>query len=436
MIKDFGGKTAVITGAASGIGRGLAYGFAKQGMNIVLADIDKENLVKVAKELEEIGIEVMTQLTDVSDPEQVAQLADASYKRFGTVNILCNNAGVGGAGSISLVTLENWKWILGVNVFGVIHGIQYFLNRMLASNEPCHIVNTSSMAGLLSGDNSSYPTSKFAVVAISESLAFDCFNTNVGVSVVCPGRVNTNIIKNTHTFRQNRPGVWLPPAEMIKQSEIGRENMNRILAGAMTPEKLAELVIKAIKNDIFYVLTHPEYIPLVKSRFERINEDTLKLHEGIEIKSEQKSKIFKNDSPTFSITYPENFIELKPNPMNSLENRPVLVATKDPGIDLMISVSKSSTHDRPLDETVQKIAGGIKDIAREINIVYNEPTTLRDGIPVYESVIEYKYLGIFKIKSIHLSVIKDEHRIVISIYANANYYSENLRDILYSLEFN
>jgi hypothetical protein len=223
---------------------------------------------------------------------------------------------------------------------------------------------------------------------------------------------------------------------MIKQSDIGRENMNRILAGAMTPEKLAELVIKAIKNDIFYVLTHPEYIPLVKSRFERINEDTLKLYEGIEIKSEQKSKIFKNDSPTFSITYPESFIELKPNPMNSPENRPVLVATKDPGIDLMISVSKSSTHDRPLDETVQKIAEGIKDIAREINIVYNEPTTLRDGIPVYESVIEYKYRGIFKIKSIHLSVIKDEHRIVISIYANANYYSENLRDILYSLEFN
>ena len=436
MIKDFGGKAAVITGAASGIGRGLAYGFAKQGMNIVLADIDKENLVKVAKELEEIGIEVMTQLTDVSDPEQVAQLVDASYKRFGTVNILCNNAGVGGAGSISLVTLENWKWILGVNVFGVIHGIQYFLNRMLASNEPCHIVNTSSMAGLLSGDNSSYPTSKFAVVAISESLAFDCFNTNVGVSVVCPGRVNTNIIKNTHTFRQNRPGVWLPPAEMIKQSEIGRENMNRILTGAMTPEKLAELVIKAIKNDIFYVLTHPEYIPLVKSRFERINEDTLKLHEGINAISEKRSKIFKNDSPIFSITYPESFIELEPNPMNFPKNRPVLVATKEPGIDLVISVGKSSTYERPLDENVQRIAGGIKDNAREINIIYNELTKLRDGTPAYESSIEYKYIDIYKIKSIHLAVIKDEYRIAISIYANANYYSEDLRDILHSLEFN
>jgi len=435
MIKDFGGKVAVITGAASGIGRGLAYGFAKQGMNIVLADIDKENLVKVAKELEEIGIEVMTQLTDVSDPEQVAQLADASYKRFGTVNILCNNAGVGGAGSISLVTLENWKWILGVNVFGVIHGIQYFLNRMLASNEQCHIVNTSSMAGLLSGDNSSYPTSKFAVVAISESLAFDCFNTNVGVSVVCPGRVNTNIIKNTYTFRQNRPGVWLPPAEMIKQSEIGRENLNRILAGAMTPEKLAELVIKAIKNDIFYVLTHPEYIPLVKSRFERINEDTLKLYEGIEIKSEQKSKIFKNDSPTFSITYPESFIELKPNPMNLPEVKPVFVAAKEPSIDLLISVIKSSKYGRPLDESVNEIVRRIEDIAREINISSNEPITLRDGTPAYESVIEYKYLGIFPVKSIHLSVLKDEHLIVISIYANANYYNENFRDILYSLEF-
>lgn len=435
MIKDFEGKVAVITGAASGIGRGLAYGFAKIGMKIVLADIDKENLENVAKELEEIGNEVMTQVTDVSDPEQVAQLADASYERFGAVNILCNNAGVGGAGSISLITLENWNWILGVNLFGVIHGIQYFLNRMLTSNEPCHIVNISSMAGLLSGDNSPYPTSKFAVVAISESLAFDCFNTNVGVSVVCPGRVNTNIIKNTHTFRQNRPGVWLPPAEMIEQSEIGRENMNRILAGAMAPKTLAEIVIKAIKNDIFYVLTHPEYIPLVKSRFDRINEDTLKLHEGFKAKSDKKLTIFKNDSPVFSIAYPETFIELKPNPMNFPKDKPVLVATKEPGIDLLITVIKSSIHNRPLNETVQEIAGRHKDTAKDLNIISNEPITLKDGTPAYESVIEYKYLGIFKVKTIHLSVIKDEHRIIVSVYANANYYSENLRDILYSLKF-
>ncbi len=436
MIKDFGGKVAVITGAASGIGRGLAYGFAKRGMKIVLADIDKESIEKVAKELEEIGAEVMTQITDVSDPKQVAQLADSSYERFGSVNILCNNAGVGGSGRISLITLENWNWTLAVNIFGVIYGIQYFLNRMLVSEEPCHIVNTSSMSGLLSGDTSPYATSKSAVVAISESLALDCFNTNVGVSVVCPGRVNTNIINNTQILKQTRPGLWQPPAEMIEQSEIGRENFNKILAQAMAPEKLAEIVINAIKNDIFYVLTHPEYIPMVKSRFERIYEDTLKLHKGIEVKSETKSKIFKNDAPIFSIAYPESFIELKPNPTTFPVNKPVLVAGKDPGIDLLIFVFKSSMNDRPLDETVQEIARRIEAIAREININSNEPITLKDGTPAYESVIEYKYLGILKVKSIHLSVLKDEHRIVISIYANANYYSENLRDILYSIEFN
>jgi len=435
MIKDFRGKVAVITGAASGIGRGLAYAFTKRGMKIVLADIDKENLEQVAKELEELGTEVMTQITDVSDPEQVAQLADASYERFGSVNILCNNAGVGGAGRISLITLETWNWTLGVNLFGVIYGIQYFLNRMLASNEPCHIVNTSSMAGLLSGDNSPYPVSKFAVVAISESLALDCFNTNVGVSVVCPGRVNTNIINNTRMLRETRPGAWQPPTEMIKESEIGKENMNRILARAMTPEELAEIVVKAIENDIFYVLSHPEYIPLVKSRFDRISEDTLKLHEGIEAKSEKKSKIFKNDMPAFSITYPESFVDLKPNLMNFPVNKPVLVATKDPGIDLLIFAFKSSTNDRPLDETVQDIAKRIEEIAREINIISNKPIKLRDGTLAYESVIEYKYLSIFKVKSIHLSVIKYEHRIVLSLYANANFFTENLRDILYSLEF-
>ena len=436
MIKDFRGKVAVITGAASGIGRGLAYAFTKRGMKIVLADIDKENLEQVAKELEELGTEVMTQITDVSDPEQVAQLADASYERFGSVNILCNNAGVGGGGRISLITLENWNWTLGVNIFGVIYGIQYFLHRMLTSKEPCHIINISSMSGLLSGDTSPYATSKSAVVAISESLALDCFNTNVGVSVVCPGRVNTDIINNTRILAQTRPGIWQPTAEMIKQSEISRENLNKILAQAMAPEKLVEIVIKAIENDIFYVLTHPEYIPMVKSRFERIYEDTLKLHEEIEAKSERKSKIFKNDAPIFSIAYPESFIELKPNPMNFPVDKPVLVANKDPGIDLLIFVFKSSTFDRPLDESVEEIARRIEDIAREINVNSNEPVTLRDGTLAYESVIEYKFLGIMKVKSIHLSVLKDEHLIVISIYANANYYNENFKDILYSLEFN
>lgn len=434
MIKDFERKIAVITGGASGIGRGLAYGFAKRGMKIVLADIDKENLDKVAKELEEFDTEVMTQITDVSDPEQVAHLADAAYERFGSVNILCNNAGVGGGGPIRFLTRENWNWTLGVNLFGVIYGIQYFLNRMLESKEPCHIVNTSSMSGLLSGDAQPYPASKFAVVAISESLALECFRTNVGVSVVCPGFVNTNILKNIDILRQKRSGLWQPTPEMIKQSEIGRENFEKILALGMDPKKLAEIVIKSIENDILYVLTHPEYIPILKSRFEVIYDNTLKLHEGIEVKSEIKSKIFKNNTPAFSLTYPENLIELKPNPMIFPVNKPVFVAAKIPGFDLLIFVTRSS--DRQLKEAAQEIAGQIKVIAEEVNIISNEPITLRDGTLTYECVIEFKRAGIFKAKSIHLSVFKDEHRIRISIFANANYYNENLRDILHSLEFN
>ena len=170
MIKDFEGKVAVITGGASGIGLGLATVFAKRGMKLVLADINKEALDKVAKEFSDKNIEVLTVITDVSDPEQVAHLADASYERYGHVDILCNNAGIGTEGPLRFLTKEDWNWILGVNLFGVIYGIQYFLNRMLTSKEPCHIVNTSSLAGLTPGDGGPYSASKSALIALSERL--------------------------------------------------------------------------------------------------------------------------------------------------------------------------------------------------------------------------------------------------------------------------
>ena len=173
MIKDFEGKVAVITGGASGIGLGLATAFAKRGMKLVLADINKEALDKVSKEFSDKNVEVMTIIADVSDPEQVAHLADASYERFGHVNILCNNAGIGTGGPIRFLTQENWDLILGVNLFGVIYGIQSFLNRMLNSKESCHIINTSSLAGLISGDTGPYAASKSAVIALSEILALN-----------------------------------------------------------------------------------------------------------------------------------------------------------------------------------------------------------------------------------------------------------------------
>ncbi|MHA2036938.1 MAG: SDR family NAD(P)-dependent oxidoreductase [Promethearchaeota archaeon] len=435
MIKDFKGKVAVVTGGASGIGHGLAYAFAKRGCKIVLADIDEQALEEVSKELSEIGAEVMTQVTDVSDPEQVAHLADAVYERFGSVNILCNNAGVGGGGPIRFLTLENWNWTLSVNLFGVIYGIKYFLDRMLRSKEPCHIVNTASLAGLLTGDGEPYHSSKFAVVAISETLAVECYNTNVGVSVVCPGYVNTNIIKNVEILRQTRSGLWEPTPEMIEMSGPARENIGKILAAGMDPKRMAEIVIRAIENDILFVITHPEYMPLIRNRFERINNDTIKLHEGFEEKNEIKTKIFKNESPAFSVTYPDNLIELKPNPLLYPIVKPVFVSTTvGPGYDLLIFVSKISPN-RRLEGVAKKIAREFRARAKEIEITSNKPITLKDGTHAYECVIEFKTVGVFKVKSIHLSVIKEEKWIRVSIFTNASYYNEDLKEILQTLEF-
>jgi len=221
---------------------------------------------------------------------------------------------------------------------------------------------------------------------------------------------------------------------MVKQSEPLRANAEKISALGMNPEKMAEIVIKAIKKNIFYVLTHPEYIPLIKSRFERIYEDSLKLHEGIEEKGEIESKIFKSDTPTFSLTYPADLIELKPNPFLFPVVKPVLVASRIPGFDLLIFANISS--DQQIEGAAKEFAGNIRGLARKIRIISNEPITLSDGTLAYESVIEYKSAGIYKVKSIHLSVFKDDHRIRISIFTNANYYNEELRDILHSLQFN
>ena len=434
MIKDFNGKVVVITGGASGIGRGLAFAFAKRGMKIVLADIDKENLEKVAKELEQFDTEVMTQITDVSDPEQVAHLSEVSYDRFGSINVLCNNAGVGGGGPLRFLTNENWNWTLGVNLFGVIYGIRYFLDRMIKSKVPCHIVNISSMSGLFSGANTQpYPASKFAVVAISESLAQECVlqRTKVGVSVVCPGNVNTNIAKNSYNHSQKRPDLWRPPA-INKQSEPIGENTEIRSTSGMDPEEMAEIVIMAIKKNILYVLTHPEYIPLVKSRFENIYDDTFKLHGSIEEKPEIRSKVFKNETPAFSFTYPADLLDSKTNPSN--RSFPIFIASKVPGFNIQVFVARSSSQ--RIEKAAQKMAKYIKRTSSEVKIISNEPINLNDGTPAYEHIIDYKLAGIHKKKMVSLSTFKDGHRIQVNIVAVANYYKEYLRDILRSFKFN
>ncbi|MFW9942900.1 MAG: SDR family NAD(P)-dependent oxidoreductase [Candidatus Thorarchaeota archaeon] len=426
MIKDFNGKVAVITGGASGIGLGLAKAFAKRGMKLVLADINKEALDTVSKEFSDNNVEVMTVITDVSDPIQVAHLADASYERYGHVDILCNNAGIGVGGPIRFLTKEDWNWTLGVNLFGVIYGIQSFINRMLNSREPCHIINTSSLAGLIPADTGPYSASKSAIIAMSERLALECFNTNVSISVLCPAQVSSNIIENSEILSKTKSGLWQPEVTNVFIPEF--ENAKKLINLGLDPEDVAEMVIKAIENDIFYIVTHPEYLPVIKSRFENIYEDTLKLHDRLEEKQAGEIKVFQNDSPKFRVSYPDYFVELYPSSISK-----AIFSASFADINLEITVSKVSPN-RRLEDLTKKVVRGLKIITKEIEIISDEPTSLRDGTPAQEMTFEYKVAGVFKTKSMHLSVINDEKWIRVSISATANNFDEKLKEIIYSLE--
>ncbi|MHA2009254.1 MAG: SDR family NAD(P)-dependent oxidoreductase [Promethearchaeota archaeon] len=429
MIKDFKGKVAVITGGASGIGLGLAKAFGKRGMKLVLADIDKEALAKVSQEFSDKNIEVFSVVTDVSDPDQIAKLADVSYERFDKVNILCNNAGIGAGGDIRFLTQDDWDWTFGVNLYGVVYGIRSFLNRMLVSSEPCHIINTSSLAGLVTGDTAIYSASKAAIIALSERLALECFSSNVNISVLCPAQVRSNIIENSMSLSRERSG--LPPLDKDTNNVLNSEaeNAKKLLELGMDPEFIAELVIKAIEEDIFYIFTHPEYIPSLKARFERISNDTLKLYEGLVDRQKYKMKIFQNDSPAFKVSYPDYFIDLKPHPMSK-----AIFFASYADSNFEINISKISPN-RPLEATTKKILRNLKYIAQNIEVISEEPLNLRDGTPAYETTIECIMVGIFKVRMVNLSVIKDDKLIRITITSGTNNFQEGFKDILYSLEF-
>ena len=424
MIKDFEGKVAVITGGAMGIGLGLAKAFANRGMKLVLADINKNALDKVSEELSDKNVEVLTVVTDVSVPEQVAHLAEVSYERFGHVNILCNNAGIGAGGPLRFLPKENWDWILGINLYGVIYGIQYFLDRMIKSGQPCHIINTSSLAGLTPGDSGPYSASKTAVIAISERLVLECFGTNVGVSVICPAQVRSKIVENADILSKEREDIW---QETPSGSEF--ENAKKLIDKGMDPEVMAEMVIKALENDIFYIVTHPEFIPLIKSRFENIYEDTLKLHEGYEDKQTDKTKTFRNELPRFSVTYPDFFVELNPSPISK-----AIFTASYADINFEVNVSTISPK-RRLEEVPKRIIRGLKILTKEIEMISDKSTTLKDRTPARETIFEYKVVGLFKSRGMHLSVIKDGKLIRIVISAAANNLTKNLKDIVYSLKF-
>jgi NAD(P)-dependent dehydrogenase (short-subunit alcohol dehydrogenase family) len=273
---DFAGKVAVITGAASGIGRGLAGCFARERMRLVLADVEELPLAEVQRELEKEGTEVLAVRTDVADAAAVRVLAASARERFGRVHVLCNNAGVAGGGSGALweASERDWAWVLGVNLMGVVHGIQAFLPGMLEHGEAGHVINTSSVLGLQTGGGSIYGVSKHAVTRLTEGLYYDlrARGSRIGASVLCPGLVATRIV----SADRNRPeSLRNPvPAAVAEQARARRDTaQQRFLDQGMSPEQVGMIVLDAIREDRFYILTHPGVKRQVERRMKDILED-------------------------------------------------------------------------------------------------------------------------------------------------------------------
>lgn len=241
------GLTAFITGGARGIGLGIARAFARAGIKLAIVDIAADSLAAAKSELAKLTT-VETFSLDVRDREAYARVADEAEARLGPVSIMCNNAGV--AAPIRL-TYEFWDWMLGINLNGVINGIQTFLPRMIERGRGGHIVNTASGAGLVAeGSNVMYSTSKFAVVGLSESLRRELEPSRIGVSVLCPGPVATDILSNSR-ITQPRPGS----VEEGKTWEAATERVTRYLATGVTPDRVGEMVLAGVKANRLYIIT-------------------------------------------------------------------------------------------------------------------------------------------------------------------------------------
>jgi NAD(P)-dependent dehydrogenase (short-subunit alcohol dehydrogenase family) len=264
-LENLRGRVAVVTGAANGIGRAIAQRLANQGAHLVLADIDTQGMGEVADELRSAGAEVVTVETDVTSFAQVQALADKTLDRFGAVNVLCNNAGILVYGSHTELNVDEWRRAMEVDFFSVVNGHTVFLPIMLAQDQPCHIVNTASIAGLMStGLLGPYHAAKYAVVALSESLQIELAareGCNVNVSVLCPEFVKTRIA-DTRRYRPTRePGPTEAAAE---------ESVFAAAAGGIDPLVLGDRVVDAIRYGEFWVLTHPSSRATLEERFEGI----------------------------------------------------------------------------------------------------------------------------------------------------------------------
>ncbi len=269
-MKEFKEKVAVITGAASGIGLGIAERCVREGMKVVLADVEEASLAKAEEELKAAGGTVLAVKTDVSKRSDVELLARQTIDTFGQVHLLFNNAGVAAGGSAWDATWNDWEWVIGVNLWGVIHGVKVFMPIMLAQNTECHIVNTSSAAGLVVGGGSApYAATKHAVVALSESLylTLEQRKSLVKVSVLCPGLVRTNI----GDAERNRPAELRNEAvPMSPEMEAGRAAFRAALDASMPPAEVAGVVFDSIRKEQFYILPHPEWTEAIQLRTNKL----------------------------------------------------------------------------------------------------------------------------------------------------------------------
>lgn len=265
-MQQLSGKVAVVTGAASGIGLGMARAFAGAKLRLVLADIEAAALEAAAADLRAGGADVVTLRTDVSDPGAVEALADHAYRSFGAVNVLCNNAGVIENNRPTWeYSLDDWNWVLGINLMGVVHGIRAFVPRMLDGGEAGHIVNTASFGGLISGSATPiYIASKHAVVALSENLHHDFVSRGapIGVSALCPGWVRTAIVESD----RNRVDA---PALDDKLART-RQRFQQGIDSGIEPEAVGHLVLEAIGAGRFYIHTHPEWLDVVRERCDAV----------------------------------------------------------------------------------------------------------------------------------------------------------------------
>lgn len=266
---DLHGKTAVITGAASGFGREFARACAQAGMDLMLADVDEAGLVETAAASAALGVGVRHQRCDVSRPDQVEDLARIAFDGPRPVGLVFNNAGVASGGPVWTSTPDDWQWVLGVNLMGVVHGIQSFVPRLIAAGRPAHVVNTASIAGLISPAGLGvYAASKHAVVALSECLFHElrAAEAPVGVSVLCPGFVATGIARS----HRNRP------ADLANANPHGRAARDRVeqitAAATVTAAQVADRTLAGVRENRFYILTHPETGPAVRQRMADILE--------------------------------------------------------------------------------------------------------------------------------------------------------------------